>query len=329
MKRVGGLYEEIISIANLEHADKMACKGKGNSYGVKIHSQHRHENILRLHEVLQARAYKTSSYTVFKIYDPKEREIYRLPYYPDRIVHWAIMLQLEPIWMSVFTRDTYSCIKGRGIHGCARRLVKSLKEDVEGTRFCLKLDVRKFYPNIDQVTLMQIIKRKIKCKDTLRLLHEIITSVPNGVPIGNYISQFAANLYLAYFDHWIKETKCVKHYFRYCDDLVFLASGKEQLHGLLKDIQTYLSENLSLELKNNYQIFPVKDRGIDFVGYRFYHDHVLLRKGIKVNMMKKRALLIKLNIKGVEYKKQMAAYWGWVSQSFASTHNLIKKTLPA
>ena len=172
---------------------------------------------------------------------------------------------------------------------------------------------------------MDIIEKKIKCEDTLNLLHEIITSVPRGVPIGNYISQFAANLYLAYFDHWIKEVKQVKYYFRYCDDMVILASEKEYLHKLFADIKQYLTANLELIIKKNYQIFPVKDRGIDFVGYRFYHDHVLLRKGIKTNMMKKCSQLKKLTITSKEYKRRMVAYWGWVSQPFASTHNLIKK----
>lgn len=325
MKRISGLYEKIISIDNLKLADKMARRGKRNSYGVKEHDLHSEENILKLHLSLMKKTYRTSPYTIFKIYDHKEREVYRLPYYPDRILHWAIMLQLEPIWMSIFTTDTYSCIKGRGIHGAARKMNKVLNEDVKNTQYCLKMDIQKYYPSIDQKILMNIIERKIKCKDTLNLLYEIITSVPHGVPIGNYISQFAANLYLAYFDHWIKEEKQVKYYFRYCDDMVILASEKEYLHKLFIDIKNYLSTNLALTIKKNYQIFPIKDRGIDFVGYRFYHSHVLLRKRIKTSMMKKLSQINKLKITAEEYNQQMAAYWGWVSQPFASTHNLIKK----
>jgi len=325
MKRVGSLCNRIISVENLEFADRMARKGKGNSYGIRLHDTRRKENILKLHEILENKVYKTSHYTVFKIYDPKEREIYRLPYFPDRIVHWAIMLQLEPVWMKVFTRDTYSCIKGRGIHGAARSVAKALNDDPMGTRYCLKLDIKKFYPSIDQEILLNIMKRKIKCKDTLSLLSEIIHSVRYGVPIGNYISQFAANLYLAYFDHWIKETKQVKHYFRYCDDLVILASDKERLQKLLEEVRSYLKINLRLTIKGNFQVFPVASRGVDFVGYVFYHDHIMLRKRIKVNMMKRRAKLIRLKVTNKEYKHQMASYLGWVSQPFASTRHLLKK----
>ena len=328
MKRIDNIFEKIISIDNLRLADKMARKGKKSNYGVTVHDRNRDSNILLLHEKLKNGIYKTSQYKTFKIYEPKEREIFCLPYYPDRIVHWAVMLQLESIWMKVFTTDTYSCIKGRGIHRAAKRLTKALN-DIEGTQYCLKLDVKKFYPNVNQDIMMSIIKQKIKCKKTLALLDEIIHSTETGLPIGNYISQFVANLYLTYFDHWLKEAKGVKYYFRYCDDMVILSINKESLHSLFMDIEKYFAENLKIQVKNNYQIFPVNKRGIDFVGYRFYQDHVMLRKGIKQNMMRKRCILKKLNITGNEYKMQMASYMGWAKQDFSSTRNLYKILMAA
>ena len=103
MKRISNLYEKIISIENLKLADEKARKGKQNSYGVRVHDKNREANILALHEALLAKTFKTSPYEVFTIYEPKEREIYRSPYYPDRIVHHAIMNVLEPIWVKTFT----------------------------------------------------------------------------------------------------------------------------------------------------------------------------------------------------------------------------------
>ena len=162
----------------------------------------REQNIQELHHQLMEGTFRTSPYDIFKIYTPKERDIYRLPYYPDRIVHHAVMNILEPIWCSIFTADTYSCIKGKGIHAAARKLKQYLREDPPGTRYCLKIDIRKYYPSIDHDILKQIIRRKIKDRRLLALLDEIIDSA-EGVPIGNYLSQYFANLYLAYFDHWI------------------------------------------------------------------------------------------------------------------------------
>jgi retron-type reverse transcriptase len=324
MKRVNNIFDKIISIDNLIEADKMARRGKKISYGVSVHDRSKDANIIKLHNSLKSGNYRTSEYKTFIITDPKEREIFCLPYYPDRIVHWAIMLQLEPVWMKVFTSDSYSCIKGRGIHGAAKAVHRALM-DFEGTKYCLKLDIKKFYPSIDQGILMQIIQKKIKCKRTLALLSDIIYSTESGLPIGNYISQYAANLYLTYFDHYVKETIRTKYYFRYCDDLVFLSNSKERLRDIFAHIEVYLKDQLRLTIKNNYQIFPVDDRGIDFVGYRFYHTHCLLRKRIKQNLMRKHAALKKKGITGKNYKQQMAAYYGWLSQSFSSTKNLIKE----
>jgi hypothetical protein len=116
-------------------------------------------------------------------------------------------------------------------------------------------------------------------------LKEIIYSA-KGVPIGNYLSQFFANLYLTYFDHWVKEELKCKYYFRYADDIVILGNDKNYLRNVLVSIKLYLKQVLNLELKPNYQIFPVESRGIDFVGYKFCHTHVLLRKSIKMRMFR-------------------------------------------
>lgn len=161
------------------------------------------------------------------------------------------MNTLEPIWLSIFTKNTYSCIKNRGIHKLVNNLKKALKSDPEGTKYCLKLDIKKFYPSINHDILKQIIRYKIKDEELLQLLDEIIDSA-EGVPIGNYLSQFFANLYLAYFDHWIKEILKVIYYFRYCDDITILGSSKEELHEYFLKIQEYLEVNLKLQVKPNW-----------------------------------------------------------------------------
>lgn len=261
MKRIGNIFDQVISLENLHLADEKARKGKVKSYGVRVHDKNRDANLLALHESLKNGTFKTSKYHIFTIYEPKERKIYRLPYYPDRILHHAIMNVLEPIWVSVFNKNTYSCIKNRGIHKCAKDVKQALKQDPDGTRYCLKIDVRKFYPSIDHEILKRVVRRKIKDGRLLALLDEIIDST-DGVPIGNYLSQYFANLFLAYFDHWLKEEKRVKYYWRYADDIVILAPNKDVLHGLLHEIRAYLRDNLNLAVKRNYQVFPVDSRGI-------------------------------------------------------------------
>lgn len=319
MKRLGNLYDKIISIDNLRLADKNARKGKLSTYGVKVHDRHAEEDLLALHETLKAGTYKTSEYSTFFIYEPKEREIFRLPYYPDRIVHHAVMNILEPIWVSVFTADTYSCIKGRGIQAAADKLRNVINRDKAGCAYCLKIDIRKFYPSIDHTILKRIVRRKIKDTRLLKLLDEIIDSA-EGLPIGNYLSQFLANLILAYFDHWVKEVKRIRYYFRYADDIVVLHSDKKVLRELLAEFERYLNTELNLAVKDNKQIFPVaKDRrdkhgrGIDFLGFVFYLNETRLRKLIKQNFCRKISKLRKRKkpLTEVQFKQEVAAWWGW------------------
>ena len=315
MKRIGNIFDEVISLENLRLADEKARKGKLKSYGVRVHDKNREANLLALHESLKKGTFKTSKYHIFTIYEPKERLIYRLPYYPDRILHHAIMNVLEPIWVSVFNKNTYSCIKNRGIHKCAKDVKQALKQDPDGTRYCLKIDVRKFYPSINHEILKKVVRRKIKDGRLLALLDEIIDSV-DGVPIGNYLSQYFANLFLAYFDHWLKEEKRVKYYWRYADDIVVLAPDKESLHALLRDIRAYM-KRLQLKVKRNHQVFPVDARGIDFLGFVFYHDHTLLRKSIKQNLCRRVAKLNKRKKQPTKaaYKQAICSWWGWCKYS--------------
>lgn len=305
-------------------ADKKARKGKLRSYGVIRHDANRKENIQSLHDSLANFTFRTSPYKIFTIYDPKEREIYQLPYYPDRIVHHAIMNILEPVFVSVFTTDTYSCIKGRGIHAASSKLKHVLHDYPQQTAYCLKLDIHKFYPSIDHSILKNILRRKIKDNRLLSLLDEIIDSAP-GVPIGNYLSQYFANLYLAYFDHWLKEEKHVKYYFRYADDMVILHDNKDYLRTLFSEIQLYLNNNLNLQVKPNWQIFPISSRGIDFLGYVFYHTHTYLRKRIKQRFCRKVAQLNKRDISDRDYQQAVCSWMGWAKH--CDSKHLLKKIL--
>ncbi len=315
MKRIGSLYEKICSIENLYLADALAQRGKSRQYGVIVHNKNQDSNLTKLQTMLLDKTFKTSRYTIFKVFEPKEREVFRLPYFPDRIVHYAIMNVLEEIFVAVFTTDTYSCIKRKGIHAALRGVKRALK-DVDGSKYCLKFDIRKFYPSVDHEVLKQLLRKKIKDKELLWLLDEVIDSAP-GLPIGNYLSQFLANFYLAYFDHWMKEKVRVRYYFRYADDIVILSGSKEHLHEVFDRCNEYLMVNLKLDIKANYQIFPVESRGIDFVGYKCFHTHTMLRKGIKKRFARA--------VKKKKSRESIASYLGWAKH--ANCRNLIKKLI--
>lgn len=91
MKRYGYLYEKIYDMDNLWLAYYNARKNKTWYDEVKEVDKNPELYLIQIQETLINKTYKTSEYEVFKIWDKtKEREIYKLPFFPDRIVHHAI-----------------------------------------------------------------------------------------------------------------------------------------------------------------------------------------------------------------------------------------------
>lgn len=320
MKRKGYLFEQICSMENLLQAAHNAGKGKRKRDEVKRFEADLEANLRQLQAELTTRTYTTSTYEVFVKYEPKRREIYKLPF-RDRVVQWAIMQVLEPVWTPLFTSNTYACIRGRGIHILLRHLRADLRRDPDGTRYCLKIDVRKFYPSIDHGMLKQVIRRKLKDPDVLWLLDGIIDSA-SGVPIGNYISQYFANLYLSELDHLLKEDVGVRYYYRYADDIVLLSHSKEYLSGVLVYINHYLNDSRLLTLKSNFQIYPVESRGIDFIGYVTYHTHCLARKRNKQGFCREVTALRKKGLSDEEIRLRVASRMGFMKH--CDSNHLLK-----
>lgn len=312
MKRVDNIFYKICSLENLRLADEIARRGKKKKAGVKFFDLDRERNLERLHYQLLAGEYHTSQYHHFEVRDPKRRTIAALPYYPDRIVHQAIVNVLGPIWDRVFIADTFACIKGRGTHAVRRRTREFFRRDPEGTRYCLKVDIHHYYQSIDHDILKAILRRKIKDARCLALLDEIVDSYPEGIPIGNWTSSYFANLYLSYeVGHYLKEVAGVKYMEIYMDDISIFAGSKEELHRILAILQQQLGK-LKLTLKGNYQIFPVEDRGVDFLGFVFRHDYILLRKRIKRAIFRKISKFRKKHISARNKRLAVASYIGWL-----------------
>lgn len=308
MKRFGDLYAKIYNMENLREAHKNARKGKGWYEEVKMVDADPKTYLTQLQEMLINHTYKTSPYEKFiKRECGKEREIFKLPYFPDRICQWAILQIIEPYLLRHMTDYTYSAIPGKGIHAALHDVQEAMWKDVPNCQYCLKLDVKHYYPSINHGILKAKFRRLFKDPELLWLLDEIIDSISTakiedmrniwlleedvdpetGIPIGNYLSQYCGNFYLSSFDHWLKERQRMKHTFRYMDDTLIFNGDKERLHRLREEIADYLWAELKLTLKENWQVFPTYVRGVDFVGYRVFMNYTLLRKSTCTNLKRK------------------------------------------
>ena len=321
------LFNSICSMDNLYRAYQNAKSGKGWYKEVKQIEKRPFYYLAGLQYMLKNHLFKTSEYEIFILNEgKKKRDVYKLPFFPDRIAQWAILQVIEPFLVANMTADTYSAIPGKGIQPIVNDLrgyyktkrvdgkkksvwVPSiLLTDEENTRYCYKIDLHHYYQSINHEVLKQKFRKVFKDPELLWLLDEIADSIntateedlielslsgeievdPNtGIPIGNYMSQYSGNFYLSSFDHWVKEELHVKHYYRYMDDVVIFASSKEKLHEIHRKVTAYTRDYLHLNIKGNYQIFPTKVRGVDFVGYRFFGEYTLLRKSTAINFKRK------------------------------------------
>lgn len=321
------LFNSICSMDNLYRAYQNAKSGKGWYKEVKQIEKRPFYYLAGLQYMLKNHLFKTSEYEIFILNEgKKKRDVYKLPFFPDRIAQWAILQVIEPFLVANMTADTYSAIPGKGIQPIVNNLrgyyktkrvdgkkksvwVPSiLLSDEENTRYCYKIDLHHYYQSINHEVLKQKFRKVFKDPELLWLLDEIADSIntateedlielslsgeievdPNtGIPIGNYMSQYSGNFYLSSFDHWVKEELHIKHYYRYMDDVVIFASSKEELHEIHRKVTAYTRDYLHLNIKGNYQIFPTKVRGVDFVGYRFFGEYTLLRKSTAINFKRK------------------------------------------
>lgn len=267
MKRVGNLYEKIVDKNNIQKAILNASKRKRNRRNVKNVI----ENIVtatdNIYEMLKNNKFIPSPYQKVKIMDgvrKKERIIYKPAFYPDQCVHWALMLQLEDILMKGMYYYNCASIKGRGLLHATKYIEKILVRDRKNTKYCLKLDIKKFYPSIDKEILKRKFRRKLKDRDTLDLIDKIIDSSEEGLPIGNFTSQWFANFFLEEYDHFVKEKLKVPYYIRYMDDMLLFHRNKKELRKAKIKIELYLKKE-NLQLKENWQLFKTDSRPVDFL----------------------------------------------------------------
>ena len=294
MKRHGNLYNKIITFENICEAYRKAALGRRYIYEVLRFRNNLEENLVAIQEDLVRKTYQPSNCWSFLLYEPKKRIIYVSPF-RDRIIHHAVMNIIAPIWNNLFIYDSYACRKLKGTHSAMYRVVKFIRQATQnwGKVYCLKGDVTKYFPSVNHHILMEIIERKIKCRDTLALIRKIVFNAGDesdpdskNIPIGSLLSQWAANLYLNELDYYIKHKMKVKYYVRYMDDFIILGADKSLLHKYKREISTFLNEHLKLQLNPKSDIYPA-DQGIDFVGYRIWPGYRLIHKKCLVRATKR------------------------------------------
>lgn len=281
-------------------------------------------------EQLQTQKYKHGGYTAFYVTKPKLRKIEKSRYI-DRIVHrWIVDNFLEPIFVPQFLNTTYACLKNKGMHRACLYVQNTMKhcKRTWGEYYILKMDVSKYFDNINKEILLNIIKRKIKDEKLLWLIKEILYAQKRekGLEIGNYTSQMFANIYLNEIDQFIKHKLHIKNYCRYLDDSLVIVKTKNEAKKALTEIEKFLENNLKLKLNKKTQIFKNK-QGVNFCGYKINEYRLKIRDKGKRKLKKKVKKLqeqIKLGkITTQEAHKYLTGHMGYIK--IANVKNLTDK----
>ena len=323
-------YDKALTYENLMKAHLQSRKGKGYRKEIILFNLKQEEYIMWLYEQLKTGKYRHGGYTEFYVTQPKLRRIEKSKYI-DRIVHrWYVNSFIEKYYIPQFISTSYACLKGKGMHKACLDLQKAMKhcKTVWYEYYILKMDIRKYFENINKDILLQIMQRKIKDQKLLWLTKEIIYSNQGktGLPIGNYTSQMYANIYLNELDQYIKHNLKCKYYYRYMDDAVILINTKDEAKEMLERIKKFLEVKLQLELNQKTQIFKSK-QGVNFCGYKINEYRLKIRDRGKRKLKKKvKSLKEKVEsgeISSKEAKLYLAGHLGYIK--IANVRNLKDK----
>lgn len=247
------------------------------------------DEIFRLHEDLKSGTYVHGPYESFYVCDPKRRHIHK-PAVRDRLVHHAVVRVIDPLFDPTFIFDVWSCRKGKGTHEAVRRFQKfawKLSRNDTRTVWVLKLDIQKFFQNVDQGALLAILSRTIVDDRAMALLKNILGSFPKGIPLGNLTSQLFANVYMNELDRFVKHELRMHSYLRYCDDFVLLHQDPKALESALPRVRSFLIGRLRLLLHPDKIIIGRYNRGINFLGFVCFPHYRILRTKTKRRLLKR------------------------------------------
>lgn len=352
MKTVKNLWKDIITDENIEASFYEASKGKRKRDDVSkiLNNIDYHVSVVKKmliettkNDTTKGYVPRISSQTIINEGSRKKlRKIDKPKFKYDQVVHHAVMRQLSKHIIKSMYAHVYGSVPKRGAHSGKNTIEKWLKNDVKGTKYCAKLDIRHFYESVNHDVIKKLMNKKIKDDYLKEVLSRIIDChidktivfknddgtekcVNTGLPLGFYTSGWIGNWLLQSLDYFIKQNLRVKYYIRYMDDMVLFGPNKKKLRNDVKEIERFLNEKLCLLLKYNHQVFRFDcyskkkkkqiGRPLDFMGFVFYRNRTVLRKSILLKITRKANKISKKKKVSWRDATSMMSYMGYISNT--------------
>lgn len=319
-KRYRNLFDSIIAPDNLRDAYNKAAKGRRSTNGYVNFREHEGYNLLSLRERLGDRVYEHGQPRLFPVREPKYRLIAALPF-EDRVVQHAMNNIIEPIFEKGMLPQSYACRVGRGTHAGAIKAQAMMRHMARNGQsvYCLKTDYSGYFASVQMPPLWRRILDKISCRATLWLIERFLPRTGAGLKIGWLSSQLMANVYGTAPDRMLAQTMREGRFIRYMDDIVIFGYSRGYLHELKGWLEMYSKHALGLGF-SKWSIRPVT-QGVDFLGYRIWPTHKLLRKD-SVRRAKRKIRVYTESGDDVSLRQFLASWGGHVQ--WADSHNLVK-----
>jgi hypothetical protein len=308
------LFDQIVSLENLRNAYEKTARGKKMTYGFLEFKEYAEANLHLVQEELRDGGYRIGAYREFMVYEPKPRQISALDF-KDRLVQHALCNVVSPILERTLLPFTFACRPGMGTHAGVRHVQAMLRRDAP--RYFMKTDYSKFFPSIHRPLLHEVLSRTIGCQKTLALFQEIVPTDGCGIPIGSLTSQLSANLVGGVADRFLHFDLEQRRWARYMDDIVVVGDDKDQLMDTFLRLNDFSMDRMKLRI-GKWQLSPVR-RGVNFLGYRIWSTHKLLRKDSVLRAKRKVAKFV--HHQDTESLNRFVASWRGHAQ-WADAHNL-------
>lgn len=315
-KRNRNLFEQIVEWDNMLDAYRKTSDGKRKSFGYLEFKEYDLANLRELQQELIEGRYQRGPYREFVIREPKPRLISALDF-RDRLVQHALCNIITPIFERSFLPYSFACRFDKGTHAGVRHVQAMLRSTKY--KYFLKTDFSKYFPSVDRVILRKMIAKKIHCRKTLDLIDRINEPTGKGIPIGSLTSQLFANVYGNALDQHIHHDLKQRHWARYMDDVIILGDNPTILRQIFDKIVSFSQAILKMSI-SKWQISPIS-RGVNFLGYRIWPTHKLLRKDSVTRAKRKIAWLLR----NKEFDKLNRFIPSWRGHAqWADTTNLFK-----
>lgn len=313
---------EINFIEELFQAYFDCRKNKRNTLNALAFEKYFEHNVFQLHDQVLSGNYYPGRSIAFIVNYPVKREVFAADF-RDRVMHHWLINKINPLFETIFIKDSYACRAGKGTHygiGRINEFIKDCSNNYSKDCYILKLDIQGFFMHIDRIILFERVQKfldKVYLKDDKALVIEICKRVifndpvkdclikgsrknweglpPSkslfhssencGLPIGNLTSQVFANFYMNYFDHFVKDTLQLKYYGRYVDDFIIVHSDKEYLKSIIAQITSFLNCDLHLTLHPKKVYLQHFSKGVKFLGTVIKPNRIYIANRTKGNFM--------------------------------------------